>query len=187
MKGHLRELVSDLRNNLPSGEVKIKSKQIKKNLLSLPEISSSKHILSYVSYNNEVATHELIKELLLKNKHISIPYCNIEDLTLSVSPLCYWDDLCPGAYDILEPKKECRTPIHLDSIDVMIIPGVAFDTTGNRIGHGKGYFDRLLKDVKALRIGLAFEFQIVSHVPMEPHDEKMDIIVTEKQIIRCKK
>ena len=124
--------------------------------------------------------------MLSQNKQISIPYCNVQDLTLGVSPLCHWDDLCPGAYDILEPKQDCRKPIDLDTIDIIIVPGVAFDTTGNRMGHGKGYFDRLLKHLDALRIGLAFEFQIVSHVPMDPHDEKMDIIVTEKQIIHCK-
>ena len=77
--------------------------------------------------------------------------------------------------------------ISIDEVDLIIVPGVGFDSCGNRIGHGKGYYDKLLKNSKASTIGLAFEFQVIEKIPSEKHDVSIDMIVTEKRILRCKK
>jgi 5-formyltetrahydrofolate cyclo-ligase len=91
-----------------------------------------------------------------------------------------------GAYNILEPRQECVNEVSPESIDLMIVPGVAFDCQGNRIGHGMGYYDRLLqKKMRAHYFGLAFELQIVESIPSEKHDIKVEKIVTEERIIIC--
>ena len=82
-----------------------------------------------------------------------------------------WDDLEPGSYGILEPNSEKIRKISTEKIDLIIVPGIGFDSKGNRIGHGKGYYDNLLKNSKkAIHIGLAFEKQIVIKIPVEYHD-----------------
>jgi 5-formyltetrahydrofolate cyclo-ligase len=91
-----------------------------------------------------------------------------------------------GAYTILEPRQECVNEVSPESIDLIIIPGVAFDGQGNRIGHGMGYYDRLLqKKIRTHCLGLAFEFQIVESIPTEIHDVKIKKIITEERIIIC--
>jgi 5-formyltetrahydrofolate cyclo-ligase len=92
-----------------------------------------------------------------------------------------------GAYNILEPRQDTIKEIPIESIDLILVPGVVFDIHGNRIGHGKGYYDRLLNDTQNIpHVGLAFGFQIVDAVPVEGHDLPVDIIVTEERIIECK-
>jgi 5-formyltetrahydrofolate cyclo-ligase len=86
----------------------------------------------------------------------------------------------------LEPKKNYIKEVSIESIDLIIVPGVVFDRNGNRIGHGMGYYDRLLKKSHNIpRIGLAFEFQIVKKIEAEEHDERIDMIITEDRIINC--
>ena len=93
-----------------------------------------------------------------------------------------WNDLSTGAYGILEPR-EIKIALPED-IQVAIIPGIAFDKKGYRIGYGKGYFDRLLPKMNALKIALAFDFQLLDELPREKHDVKMDMIITDKRILR---
>ena len=106
---------------------------------------------------------------------------NIEKRSLILSELKDWNDLEPGSYGILEPKKDKIIEMLIESIDIIIVPGVGFDELGCRLGHGAGYYDNLLKkSINATHIGLAFEFQIVEKVPIESHDLPVDIIITEK-------
>jgi len=152
----------------------------------LDEFKEAKTILFYVSYDNEVYTHEMIKESLEVKKQVVVPKTDMNKRTILCSTLTKWDDLLAGAYNILEPRQECLNEVSPESIDLIIMPGIAFDCQGNRIGHGMGYYDRLLKKkMNAHRLGLAFEFQIVENIPTEPHDIKVEKIVTEKRIITC--
>jgi len=108
--------------------------------------------------------------------------------TIIPSILTDWNHLSIGAYGILEPARSQIVPIEPNTIDLVIIPGIGFDKTGNRMGHGKGYYDRFLPLAKkAIRIGLCFEFQIKDQIPTEPSDQKVDYIITEERIITCKK
>jgi 5-formyltetrahydrofolate cyclo-ligase len=91
-----------------------------------------------------------------------------------------------GAYNILEPKQESIEQVDVESIDLIIVPGVVFDESGNRIGHGKGYYDRLLNDSQNIpNIGLTFELQMIDNIESEKHDEKIDVIITEDRIMKC--
>jgi 5-formyltetrahydrofolate cyclo-ligase len=183
MKEKLRKEIKEKRRKQTKEEQRKKSKEIKEKLFNLKEYKNAKTVLFYVSYNSEVNTHDMIKEAL-NEKRVIVPISNIETQTLSLSILNSWDDLEPSSYGILEPKKECIKNISIDEIDLVIVPGVAFDLKRNRLGHGKGYYDRLLDNAKnIISIGLAFEFQIVNNLPVNSNDIPVDMIITEKRII----
>lgn len=186
MKKSLRERLLKKRKDLQQSEVMIKSCQIKHRLFSLPWYRSSQTILFYVSYDNEVDTHDMIQESLNKGKKVIVPKADTLNKTLCLSELLNWDHLSPGAYSILEPRDECIHEVPLSSVELLIVPGIGFDYHGNRIGHGMGYYDRLLKNTEqAHSIGLAFECQLTESIPMEHHDEKVEMILTEKRSITC--
>lgn len=185
MKKSLREQFLIKRKGLSKSEVDEKSCQIQLRLFSTPWYQTAHNILFYVSYDNEVHTHDMIKESLQNGKTVLVPKCDIQKKTLCVSKLTCWDDLSTGAYSILEPRNDCIHEVPVSSIELVIVPGVVFDLYGNRIGHGMGFYDRLLKNsTKAHSIGLAFEYQIVELIPPEEHDEKVDLIITEDRIIQ---
>jgi len=186
MKKEIRSTILKKRNNMLFSEVLEKSERIKELVFQMDEFKDAKTILFYVSYDNEVYTHEMIKESLEIKKQVIVPKTDMNKRTILCSSLTKWDDLFIGAYNILEPRQECLNEVSLESIDLIIIPGIAFDYQGNRIGHGMGYYDRLLKKkINAHCLGLAFELQIVNNIPTAPHDVKVEKIVTEERIITC--
>jgi len=186
MKKDIRSTILKKRSSIPRSEVQKKSKLIKERVFQMQEFKEAKTILFYVSYDNEVDTHEMIRESLGMKKHVVVPKTDMNNRTIICSSLTRWDDLLSGAYNILEPRRECVNEVSPESIDLMIIPGVAFDCQGNRIGHGMGYYDRLLqKKIITHCVGLAFELQIVESIPSEKHDVKVEKIVTEERIIIC--
>jgi len=184
-KNEIRKLLKNKRLNLSKEEVLAKSKQIKNRLFKIDYYKKAKNILFYVSYDGEVFTHDAIKESFI-DKKVVVPISNKEDYSLILSKLNSFEDLVEGPYGILEPKKEKIKEISFDEIDLIIIPGIVFDLKGNRIGHGKGFYDRLLKNTKVSIIALAFEFQIIGKIPVDKNDKPVDIIITEKRIIYCK-
>jgi len=187
MKDKLRGNLKKIRMNLSKEEVFEKSEKIKKNLFEMDDFKRADNVLFYVSYDNEVITHKMIKEYLSSGKEVFVPVTDKENRCLNISRLERWGDLVVGAYDILEPKKECVKELSIDLIDLVVVPGVAFDESGNRLGHGMGYYDGFLKKSdKMVSIGLAFEFQVVDFVPFEKHDVPLDKIVTEKRVIDCR-
>ncbi len=186
MKELLRKELKDKRKRLSNRNIIEKSNKIKKQLFSLPGFKHASTILFYVSYDNEVNTHQMIKDCLKLEKNVIVPISKKEDRTLILSKLDNWSDLEVGTYGILEPLASKRKEISIEEIDLIIVPGVGFDRGGYRIGHGKGYYDNLLKkSMNVLHIGLAFEFQIVKKIPIESHDLPVDIIITERRIINC--
>ena len=186
MKNELRQQILSLRTALEPGEVIKKSLRVKHYLFSTKEYQAAQIILFYISYDNEVNTHPMIQACFKEGKRVVVPVSNVHETTLTLSELRSWDDLAPGAYSILEPRAESVREMPASSIDLMIIPGVVFDLEGNRIGHGMGYYDRLLKTVdRVTRFGLAFEFQILERIPAEKHDVRMQKIITEDRIINC--
>ena len=186
MKRKLRKELIDIRKNIPKNEVLEKSNKIKKRLFELDEFKNTSNILFYVSYDNEVYTHDMIKESKKIGKLVIVPFSDKSNRRLILSELNNWDSLKPGSYGILEPQKNKIKKFSIEKIDLIILPGVGFDESGRRIGHGKGYYDNLLKKSKnSLHVGLAFESQIVNRVPIEKHDIPVDKIITEKRVINC--
>jgi 5-formyltetrahydrofolate cyclo-ligase len=188
MKNQIRKKLITTRKNLFKEYVFESSRKIKSKLYSLNEFKLASTILFYVSYDNEVYTHDMIKEQLQTKKNIVVPITNKINRGLNLSKIDNWNDLTIGSYNILEPKKSIIKEVNLDSIDLIIIPGVGFDEKGNRLGHGKGYYDNLLRNSKqTINIGLSFECQIVENIPTGKYDIPVDKIVTENRIIECKK
>ncbi len=184
MKTPLKDSILENRNSLSEKDILEKSNLIKKNLFNLVQFKKSKTIMFFVSFNNEVSTHEMIKESF-KNKTVVIPKVAHPDIEPSV--IIDFDNLLPsGKFGILEPIEAMK--IAYKNIDLILVPGIAFDNEGHRIGYGLGYYDKFLKKVpKAVKIGLCFDFQVVEKIPKETHDVPVDFIVTEKRIVECHK
>mgnify|MGYP001353627139 FL=1 len=188
MKQTLKSEIFEKRKALSKEEIKEKSNKIKEKLFSLPEFKDAKNILFYVSFNDEVDTHEIIKELLAnKEKNIIVPYVVKNNPILQLSEIKNFNELEPKTWGILEPKDEFIRKFDIENVDLVIIPGIVFDQNGHRIGYGYGYYDRFLKklDKNVVKIGFGFEFQIVDKIPEEKHDVPVDIMVTEKRVINC--
>lgn len=160
-------------------ERKKKSQIIKRLLFKLKEFKKAKLILFYLSFKGEVDTLPMIKEALKKGKKIAVPICDKK--TKKIIP-CQIQSLQgvlkEGCYGILEPKK--FKPIDPEWIDLVIVPGLAFDKDCNRLGRGLGYYDRFLAQIPitASRIGLAFDFQVLKTLPyLESHDMPINRIL----------
>jgi len=164
-------------------EVESNSREIIERLIALPEYLRSRCIMLYWSCHNEVRTHELVRSALKEGKKVVLPRCDTKQR--QIYPCRIRDvarDLEPGAFGILEPKDEAGGLVNLSEIEVCVMPGVAFDPEGNRVGRGLGYYDRFLGglDEKATKIGLAYAFQIVNKICPTDRDASMDKIVTQK-------
>ncbi len=146
-------------------------------------------ILCYVNVRSEVSTRGLIEACWQAEQRVAVPYCVGQELALTW--ITSWDELEPGRFGILEPLDEFRNdpsrcPCQ-DELDVVFVPGVAFDRQGGRLGHGQGFYDRLLASLpkRTTLVGIAFDCQIVAEVPTEPHDIPMDFILTESAWHAC--
>jgi 5-formyltetrahydrofolate cyclo-ligase len=185
MKETLRKQIILKRNALPEDEAAKKSRLIRQRLFLLPEYRDAKRICFYMSINSEVATREMIEQAM-QDKQVFLPITNKKEHTLIIAEAKSLDDLKEGPYGVYEPKTDYVMAVNRAQIDLFIVPGVAFDSNCGRIGYGKGYYDKLLKGLSAVKIGLAYEFQIVDKIPREEHDVNVDIIVTEERAIDCK-
>jgi len=163
---------------------KAKDESIKRRLIALPEFIKARTILFYASFRSEVGTLQLLQNSLLNNKTVVLPKVDVQYDGLKLYEMRTMEDLAPGCYGILEPPANEDRSMHAADIDLMIIPGVAFDEHFNRMGYGNGFYDRLLSHKKAPAIALAYEEQIVAHIPVDEHDVKMDKIITDKRIIQ---
>ncbi len=180
----IRKEVISRRDALSLSVRKAKDEIIRSRLLALPEFIKARTILFYASFRSEVDTIELLRNSLLNNKTILLPRVDVQNSSLTLYEIRTMADLAPGCYGILEPAANGNNNIPDAGIDLMIIPGVAFDEHCNRLGYGKGYYDRLLSHKNALAVALAYEEQIVAHIPADAHDIKMDRIITDKRIIQ---
>ncbi len=168
-----------------------KSQQIQGQVQEHSVIRHARHLLIYVHFRSEVETLALIAHCLATGKIVAVPLtlCK-ESRLLAVQITDPATQLEPGCFGILEPSKEQTAQATVDpaEIDVILVPGSVFDPLGGRMGYGGGYYDRFLTQdaPQAQRIGLAYTQQIVEQIPMEPHDQYMDIIITEQQVYQCR-
>lgn len=177
-KDDIRSEMKAKRRALSLSEQLEMSNCITNNFLSLDCYKKSSVVMVYMSAFKEPSTAAIIDSLKRDNKKIIVPISNMENFTITPSYLS--ENLVSGAYSIAEPQK-C-IPADINDIDLALIPGIAFDAKGARIGFGKGYYDRFLSEFKGLKIGLCYNFQVFSDIPVSEHDIKMDMIITEKRI-----
>lgn len=151
-------------------------------LLSLSQYKDAKMIMCYLSIKNEVETRGLIAQAFSEGKRLCLP--KIVGGEMSAVEWREGGPLKPAAFGTREVDSGDEVPP--EDIDLVVVPGVGFDRSGGRIGYGKGYYDRFLKQARCPRVALAFELQMVDTVYCETWDEKMDMIVTEKEVICTK-
>jgi 5-formyltetrahydrofolate cyclo-ligase len=173
-KRKIREALSKkLKDHKEDDRLK-KSFQIAKRLFLLKEFLKAKTVLFYLSFDGEVDTVRMIKDAIHQGKKVAVPVIRKETREIIPSLLSDFDaELAAGPYGVRHPKEEYIRPIPLDSIDLVIVPGLAFDEAGNRLGRGMGYYDRFLSQLPndIPTIGLAFDFQVITDFPpLEPHD-----------------
>ncbi len=148
-----------------------KSELIRRKLVRLAAFRKAKTVFCYVSLPYEVETRRLIEQMLDAGKRVVVPRVVRRQLLLSElrDPD---EELSPGAFGVLEPRPQARRPVRPKELDLAIVPGLAFDRLGRRLGHGLGYFDRLLARVPrdTPTVGVCFSFQLVDRLPAGPHD-----------------
>jgi len=185
-KEEIRRKILKKRLSLSFKDIRDKSSQIFLILDETVEYRNSQNIMFYVATRSEVQTEEMIKRSIKMGKNIFVPIILTEYTNLAPSKIIDFDnELEKGKKGILEPKREYYRLFPPEDIDLIIIPGVAFDLSGNRIGRGFGYYDNFLRKVcsSAKIIALAFEMQIVKKIPDDKNDIPVNKIITEKRII----
>jgi 5-formyltetrahydrofolate cyclo-ligase len=189
-KKSLRKEIIVRRDSIPSEIKEVKDGAIEKQLTGLKAFQEARTILFYASFRSEVNTEKLIRQSLEGRRITVLPRVVKINDTLKLYVIRNWADLAPGSWGILEPIEASERELQAADIDIVLAPGVGFDESCNRLGYGKGYYDKLLSARgssanKPLIVGLAYEEQIVPALPCNPHDIKMDIIISDKRIITC--
>lgn len=182
----LRQKILGARDGLSDKVRQAKSISVMQNFWTLQGMQQWSTLFIYVNFRSEVETLELIKKCINRDIRVAVPL--VETSAVRMIPLLIKDpeqDLVPGYYNIPEPDPKKSLRLEPGEIDAAVIPGSVFDIHGGRLGYGGGYYDRfLLNDApQAKRIGLAFELQVVDKVPLEPHDQPLDILITEERIV----
>jgi 5-formyltetrahydrofolate cyclo-ligase len=160
------------------------SRTICERFMALPEYARAKTVLFYIDVRAEVRTRHSLPAALTSGKSIIVPWCNDQG-ELELFRLADMNELAIGMYKILEPKPELRAlpekQCTAEELDLVMVPGVAFDRRGARMGHGKGYYDKLLQHARpdTPLVALAFECQLFPEIPVAQHDIFMDKIITE--------
>lgn len=178
-KAEVRKEILEKLAEQDSKQKKESDRIIKEKLLSFPEFKKANAIAFYVSMENEVDTKALIDEALATGKKVVVPVIAGDDLEF-YSIADRLADLAEGPYGILQPDIDRTKPFIKKEIDLVIVPGVAFDKDGKRLGRGRGFYDRFLKTLprRAKKIALAYDLQIVENLPVMPHDVPVDKVIT---------
>jgi len=183
-KKEIRKRILQLRNAMTPEAIATKSDEIVRRLTGLPEIRDASILMVFLSFGSEVRTDGIIRWGWENEKRIVVPRCRPEERRLTPCLLSEFSELETGHYGIREPKAALVRAVPAGEIDVVLVPAVAFDRRGCRVGYGGGYYDRFLPEVpKGVRIGAAFACQIVSEIPADPHDIPVDRFVTEEGIV----
>ncbi|MEJ2657993.1 MAG: 5-formyltetrahydrofolate cyclo-ligase [Desulfobacterales bacterium] len=185
-KDDIRRSISKALAQLSEKEIIQKTQKIEKRLFEFANFLEANIVLLYVSGDCEVNSMNIIQKCLSYKKIVIIPSFDPSKYKATLFKIDNLDsDLRPGPRNILEPDPDRCNVVPIECIDIAIIPGVAFDEKGGRIGSGDGYYDRLIPNlpITTRKVALTFEDQIIPQVQMEAHDKHVDIIITEKRII----
>lgn len=190
MKQFIRELAR--KNRVAQKNKDALSLEICEKFTALPAYAAAKTVMWYVDAGSEVRTRHTLPEALTHGKRVVVPWCVVETNELELFLLEDMSELVEGAYKILEPKEELRQlpakKVQPEQLDLVMVPGTAFDLRGGRMGQGKGYYDRLLAHARpdAPLVAMGFDCQIFEEIPVAPHDVFMDFVLTESRTITGK-
>lgn len=176
------------RSKLSKDKILSKSKSISEKLYNLKLYKESNFIFSFISFKDEVNTHDIIKTSLDKGKRVGVPITIPKTRIMKVSELIDFDkELALGFYNILAPLEEYERIISPEIIDLVLVPGLAFNRKGYRVGYGGGYYDSFFARMKrpAIKIGICFDMQLIEKAPVGYYDVPVDYILTENEFIKC--
>ena len=154
---------------------------IKVAVLGLPEIEQAETVMGFAAFGTEIPTDGLIEALLESGRRVLMPY--VDGTTMRAAEILAVADLAPGYRGIPEPTAAPRSSVPPEA-DAILVPGVAFDASGGRLGYGGGFYDMFLAGATGTRIGICFDCQILDRVPAGEGDRPVGIVVTERRIIR---
>jgi 5-formyltetrahydrofolate cyclo-ligase len=178
LKDELRRKITSKRRSLSKEEHAELTERILRRILNLPEVSDAINILLYHSIKGEPSVERL--QDILPDRSFIFPRVRGEELELI--KVDSQKVMAKGAFGIREPKEGLR--VDPEDVELALVPGIAFDREGYRLGWGRGYYDRLLKRVGGFKVGVAYSFQVLERLPRDPWDVPVDAVVTEKEVIR---
>lgn len=187
-KKELRTHYLEVRKNLPAEERAAHDEQIRLQLEGFVPYQKAQLLLPYVSYSTEINTHHLIKDALAAGKRIAVPRCAAEH-KMFFYEIANFEDLVPGYKGILEPAAHLSTPLQPTEMKgaVCLVPGLAFDAKGFRIGYGGGFYDRFLANFNGAKIALARPSQLSAEpIPTDQYDIAVDYVVTPTEVLSFK-
>ena len=186
IKRDIRNTVKAAVANMSSDETKEKTAAIETRLFEFANFLEAGIVMMYIHMDGEVNTSSMLKKCYDFNKMVVLPGFNMDKLKVFLFKVENLStDLSMGPRGILEPNQQRCKKVPIDCIDIAVIPSIALDEKGGRIGTGEGLYDRLIPKLPMTtrKVTLAMEAQIVPQVPMESHDKHVDIIITDKRII----
>ena len=183
-KKQMRDAVLARRDAMLPSARAVASHAIIEKLCALPRYQHAKVILTYMGFGSEIETRPFVERILIDGKIVVLPRVDRASRSLILHAVQSLSELEVSKWGIREPRAD-TPPVPLSTIEFALLPGVAFDRTGNRLGYGRGYYDKLLSTVDPTleRVAAGFCCQIVDVVPVGPLDQKIDILVTENEII----
>lgn len=180
-KSELRKAIREQKKKLSTLQIEEKSKKIFEKIMELPAFVKAERVYAYVSYNQEVSTFAFLEQVLQSKKVLLVPKVYGDRMKFHV--INSLNELSPGAYGIPEPSNDV-----LDSVNqgFMLLPGLAFDRQGHRLGYGGGYYDKYLcEHNRFVKVAAAYSFQLVEEVKCESQDIPVDIVATEEEVVVC--
>ncbi|MFH2005210.1 MAG: 5-formyltetrahydrofolate cyclo-ligase [bacterium] len=180
-KRRLRRRILAERDRLTADQIALRSARLHAALFALPEYQAAATVHLFAPFGSEVNTRPILRQLWDRQRCAVLPRV-APNRQLDHLAVGGWQDLEPGFRGIPEPSARCRETRPRD-VDLVLVPGVAFDRRGGRLGYGGGYYDRFLQDCPAPRVALTFALQLVDEVPREPHDLLVNKIVTDEGVI----
>lgn len=179
----LRQGMRRARSSLPPEERGRQAQLVERRLLELAELGAAGTVLLFYAFGSEVATAGMIRHLAGVGKRVLLPY--LASGAMDAAEILPEEPLVPTGYGPREPNR--RVAVEPDRIDLVVAPGLAFDRAGHRLGYGGGHYDRYLARLRTEtpRIGIGFSVQLVDRVPVGALDQRLDLVVTDAEVVRC--
>ena len=183
-KKSLRKQIMTLRSQFPTNERTLAERIIFDLVTQLPEFTTAKVISSFVSFGDEISMTWLNTHILSLGKTLALPYINPQTKTMQFYSVNNLNELIQNTFGILEPNPVIHTLVDYNAIECVLTPGVAFDLHGYRLGYGGGFYDRFFSQIEKTipKLGIAFELQKVTALPVETYDYPIHKLITEKGI-----
>ena len=170
-----------MRRNLSSEAQLAAAQAVHAHLAAFAPYQSARVVMAYMACRGELSLEMVICDVLGSEKTLVLPCCEADGI-MTARRVCAMSDLSPGAYGLMEPGDDCEI-VDPAEIDLILVPGAAFDRMGSRLGQGAGYYDRFLPGTDALCVGVCHDFALLEHVPSQAHDIPMDYVATPAGIV----